>query len=301
MARIVISGHVNIETTLRVDGFPLDYFPVTYPFFGIDSTVAGVGFNIANALHALGDEPRLLTMVGRDFAGAQVRDALAAAGLDATHVVSPVAQTAQSVILYDGTGRRQIHTDLKDIQEQVYPEDRFDAAAADADLLVLCNINYSRPFLARGRELGVPVATDVHAIADLDDPYNRDFMAHADILFMSHERLPTSPPAWARAVMARFAPQVLVIGMGADGALLAVRGDETLRLVPAQTPRPVVSTVGAGDALFAAFLHGYAATGDAYAALGRAVLFAGYKIGVAGAADGFLSGPALAALGRDLI
>ena len=65
----------------------------------------------------------------------------------------------------------------------------------DADLLVLCNINYTRAFLSLGKELGKPVATDVHAIADLDDAYNRDFMAHADILFMSHERLPVPPDA----------------------------------------------------------------------------------------------------------
>ncbi|MEZ4583080.1 MAG: hypothetical protein R3A10_15840 [Caldilineaceae bacterium] len=65
------------------------------------------------------------------------------------------------------------------------------------------------------------MATDVHAIAALDDAYNRDHMAHADILFMSHERLPVPPDAWA--VMARHASAVLVIGLGADGALLAQR------------------------------------------------------------------------------
>ena len=290
MARILVSGHVNIETTLRVDGFPLDYFPVTYPFFGIDSTVAGVGFNIAKALHALGDEARLLTLVGRDFAGAQVRDAVAALGLDPDFVRAAVDQTAQSVILYDRTGRRQIHTDLKDIQEQAYPAAAFRAAARDADLLVLCNINYSRAFLSLGKKLGKPVATDVHAIADLDDAYNRDFMAHADILFMSHERLPVPPDAWASAVMARYAPAVLVIGLGADGALLAQRDAPDVVHVPAVTTRPVVNTVGAGDALFAAFVHAYAAHGDPLAALQRAVLFAGHKIGVAGAAAGFLTG-----------
>ena len=290
MARILVSGHVNIETTLRVDGFPLDYFPVTYPFFGIDSTVAGVGFNIAKALHALGDEARLLTLVGRDFAGAQVRDAVAALGLDPDFVRAAVDQTAQSVILYDRTGRRQIHTDLKDIQEQAYPAAAFRAAARDADLLVLCNINYSRAFLPLGKELGKPLATDVHAIADLDDAYNRDFMAHADILFMSHERLPVLPAAWARDVTARYAPAVLVIGLGAEGALLTGRDVPGVTVVPAVTTRPVVSTVGAGDALFAAFVHAYAASGDPHAALQRAVLFAGHKIGVAGAAAGFLTG-----------
>lgn len=46
----LISGLINIETTLRVDGFPLEYAPVRYPFFGVDTTVSGVGYNIARAL-----------------------------------------------------------------------------------------------------------------------------------------------------------------------------------------------------------------------------------------------------------
>lgn len=56
MNPILISGLINLETSLRVDGFPLPYFPVRYPFFGVNSTVSGVGFNVAKALTTLGDE-----------------------------------------------------------------------------------------------------------------------------------------------------------------------------------------------------------------------------------------------------
>ena len=51
---MAICGLINMETTVRVEGFPLRYFPVTYPFNGIGSTVSGVGYNIAAALRALG-------------------------------------------------------------------------------------------------------------------------------------------------------------------------------------------------------------------------------------------------------
>jgi sugar/nucleoside kinase (ribokinase family) len=44
-------------------------------------------------------------------------------------------------------------------------------------------------------------------------------------------------------------------------------------------PRGVVSTAGAGDALFASFLHGWLATGNPVDALRTAVLHAGWKIG----------------------
>ena len=141
--------------------------------------------------------------------------------------------------------------------------------------------------------MGMTVATDVHAIADLDDPYNRDFMAAADILFMSDERLPCGPEEWARQVMSRYGPRVVVIGLGAQGALLAIRGGAMER-IPAVRTRPVVNTIGAGDALFACFLHFYSSAthlrGASHVeALRKAVVFASYKIGAAGAAEGFLT------------
>ena len=43
MSYVLVSGLINIETTLRVDAFPIPYFPVRYPFFGVSSTVSGIG------------------------------------------------------------------------------------------------------------------------------------------------------------------------------------------------------------------------------------------------------------------
>lgn len=284
---ILISGLVNIETTVRVDGFPIPYSPVRYPFFGVRSTVSGVGVNISAALATLGETVRLLSLVGDDAAGRLAREALRGRGLDDRTVLAQAAETAQSAILYDGEGRRQIHVDLKDVQEQVYPVELFHEAAAGCRLAVLCNINFSRPLLAQARGRGMVIATDVHAIADLDDPYNADFMRAADILFMSHERLPAPPEEWAAAVQARYGNPIVVVGLGAEGALLALKG-EAPQHVPAVVTRPVVNTIGAGDALFSCFLHVYAQTNDPHLAMRKAVVFASYKIGAAGAAEGFL-------------
>lgn len=289
MSNILVSGLINIETTLKVDGFPIAYEPVRYPFWGVRSTVSGVGYNIAKALTTLGDSVRLLSLIGRDLFGQGVVQALAEANVSGNYVLPRLGQTAQSVILYEPSGRRQIHTDLKDIQEQIYPIEQFDAALVDCDLAVLCNINFSRPFLARARQAGVPVATDVHTIRDLADPYNSDFMAAADILFMSDEKLPCPPEAWARQVQERYGTAVIVIGLGAAGALLAVKADGFMGRVTAVYTRPVVNTIGAGDALFSAFIHSYSQNQDPYAALRQAVVFASYKIGETGAAQGFLT------------
>ena len=304
MRRILVSGLINIETTLQVEGFPIDYEPVRFPFFGIQNSVSGVGYNVAKALTVLGDDVRFLSLIGRDMAGRLVLDSLAADGISPEGVITALRQTPQSVILYDRSGRRAINTDLKDIQDVAYPVDRFDEAITGCELAALCNINFSRPFLARAWARGIPVATDVHTIADLEDPYNHDFMAAASILFMSDESLPCAAEAWVRRIWDRYVAEVVVVGLGAQGVLLGVRRDHSLERLPAVSTRPIVNTIGAGDALFSAFVHGYVATGDPYAALQRAVVFASYKIGETSASQGFLDEAALvrlcAALAPDL-
>jgi acarbose 7IV-phosphotransferase len=300
MTPIFISGLINVETTVQIDGFPVDYTPVRYPFFGVRSTVSGVGYNVAKALATLGDSVRLASLTGRDLAGAMVSAQLRAAGLPAEFVLAALDATPQSAILYDRAGSRMINVDLKDIQEATYPPEQFEQAIEGCGLAVLCNVNFSRPLLAHVRRRGIPIATDVHAIGSLDDHYNRDFMAAADILFMSDERLPCSPEEWVSQVQDRFGTPIVVVGLGAQGALLAVRRDGFVGRFPAVQTRPVVSTIGAGDALFSAFVHFFLATGAPYEALRRAITFASYKIGVAGAADGFLDADALEALHAQL-
>lgn len=293
MRQILVSGLINVETTIQVDGFPITYTPVRYPFFGINSRVSGVGYNVVKALHTLGDDVRFMSLIGADPAGRLVQEALSSDGIAGEFVIQAMPYTAQSAILYDATGKRMIHTDLKDIQERAYPAELFEQAVNGCSLAVLCNINFSRPFLSRARQRGLPIATDVHAIADLEDSYNRDFMAAADILFMSDECLPCPPEEWVRGVWRRYGPEIAVVGLGSQGVLLGVRSERFLERVPAVRTRPVVSTIGAGDALFSAFVHFYSRTHDPHGAIRRAVVFASYKIGEASAAEGFLDEDAL--------
>jgi ribokinase len=110
---------------------------------------------------------------------------------------------------------------------------------------------------------------------------------------MSDERLPCSPEEWARQIQGRYHAAIVVIGLGAEGALLVVRGDSFVGRIPAAHTRPIVNSIGAGDALFSAFVHGYLLTRDPYLALRRALVFASYKIGEKGGAAGFLDAPAL--------
>ena len=293
MSQIFVAGLINLETTLAVEGFPLSYFPDRYPFFGIQTTVSGVGYNLSKALTTLGNRVDFASLVGRDGNGKLVFDALKADGIRHEGVLAELDETAQSVILYDPQGQRQIHVDLKDIQERGYPLDVARTAIAECDLAVICNINFARPLLEIAQSVGKPIATDVHALADLDDAYNRDYMQAAQILFLSDERLPEPPETVIATLMDKYSAEIVVIGLGAKGAVMAVRSDVYIGWFPAVRTRSVVNTIGAGDALFSAFLDRYLRTKDPYTSIKVASVFASYKIGEKGAAQGFLSGPEL--------
>ncbi len=299
MNNICVSGLINIETTLKVDGFPIPYESVRFPFWGVNSAVSGVGFNLAKVLTILGNRVDFVSMIGDDLAGEVIRLTLQRANILDKYVLSILKQTPQSIVMYDQAGKRQIHTDLKDIQERPFPPHLFQQAIENCSLALLSNINFNRPFLKPAKQAGKVIATDVHTIADLDDEYNADFMAAADILFMSHEKLPISPETWARRVQNRYGTSILVIGLGSEGALLAVKEDNFVERITAVKIRPIINTVGAGDALFSSFNHFYHKTNDPYQAIQKAILFASYKIGEKGSAAGFLTAAALDALITD--
>jgi acarbose 7IV-phosphotransferase len=96
------------------------------------------------------------------------------------------------------------------------------------------------------------------------------------------------PEAFVSTLWERTGARVVVVGMGASGALLCLRGGES-RHISAVSVRPVVNTAGAGDALFACFLHFYWDGETPLSALRKAAAFAGYKVGENGASRGFLS------------
>jgi acarbose 7IV-phosphotransferase len=290
---IVVAGVTNLQFSVPVDGFPLGYVPVRYPQGQTGVRVAGVGYNVAAGLAALGSEVRLATFAGGDLLGGAVEGELRARGLYGPWVIGG-QETPRSVVLHEPGGERMICTDLRGLPEAVYPPGLFAGALDGADYAVITNIGFARPLLAVARDAGVPVAADVQAVGDLDDDYNRDWMAAARVLFCSHERLPVPPRAWIARVQERYRIPVVVVGCGAAGALLGVRETGETRHVPAVAPRGVTSTAGAGDALAAAFTHVYATTGDPYAAITQAVVFAGYAVGAKPGESAFLSGSQLA-------
>jgi acarbose 7IV-phosphotransferase len=284
--RFFVAGLCNLETTVKVQSFPLEYQAVRYPFFGIGSAPSGVGFNLCAALLALGAEVQFCTFVGADALGHVVQKQLEE--YNAKLLLESIPEHPQSVILIDQNGQRAILTDLKDIQERQMPHETLQAGLENASAALICNINFARPALHFAQASHIPIYTDLHTIAHLENPYDQEFLESANVVFFSAEHLP-DPRQTAQEALRRFANiQVIVVGMGAQGAWLFERG-QAAHLEPSiPNPKPQ-STVGAGDALFSSFAYFHQRLANSRAALAYAVRFASHKLGFAGGATGFLS------------
>lgn len=292
MSCIVVSGLVNVETTLNIGQFPVEYTPIEYKFFGLKSNVAGVAYNVAKALVTLENNVELLSMLGKDGESKVVLEGIQNANIQDKYILSKLNETPTSLILFDTEGKRKIYCDLKDIQETDYPMDNAKEAIEMADLVVACNCNFNRPLLKIAKEMGKTIATDVHVLSDLNDDYNRDFMQYADIVFMSDEIIVSdnkNPWDFLKQMYAMYTPKVIVLGRGSKGALMYLgEKDEFVELAAVKT-NEIVNTVGAGDALFSAFIHFYAKGMEASECLKRAQIFASLKIAYNGASLGFAS------------
>ncbi len=294
MARILVSGLVNTETTVQVRQFPISYYPIDYPFFGVNTAASGVAYNISAALTRLGDQACLCSMTGQDFPAAYIRQELTGLGIDTAHIRPILSQTPSSVVLYDGQGQRQIYCDLKDIQEQVYgfSQDQ----VAECDLVAACNINFNRPLLTLARRMGKKIATDVHVLQDPRDEYNRAFLENADLVFLSDEGIGDNYQSFLWELARLYPGELMVLGRGSKGAAMYVRRENRIYELPAVNAGPVVNTVGAGDALFSGFLHFYASGMVPLDCLVNAQWFAAAKIRQSGAAKGFVTEAELCAL-----
>jgi ribokinase len=203
-------------------------------------------------------------------------------------VLPLVKGTSQSIILYNES-KRKIILDLKDIQETKYPIEKIGEIINEIDMAILCNINYSRDLLKIVKEYGKPIACDVHVINDINDAYNRDFMEYSDILFLSNEKIIGEENNFLKQLIEKYNHKIIVIGMGEKGLLMYAREKDEIKQYPAVKVRKRVNTIGAGDASFSSFIFFYNKTKDIYYSIEKAQIFASYKIGENGAAEGFLT------------
>lgn len=294
---IYVSGLLNFETILNVEKFPIEYFPIDYPFFGITSSVSGTAFNISKALTTLGDKALLSSHVGDDLLGRTIINEAKKCKISINNIKTTLEQTPNIVVLVDRYKNVQTYCDLKNVQELANDYEVEKEALEASDLVVLCNSNFNRPLLRKAKELGKKVATDVHIIGTIDDEFNKDFLENSDIVFLSERGIRGEVyEDFLIKLHEKYHNEIIVLGEGREGAMILDGKERVVYHIDAITIRDIVNTVGSRDALFSAFIHFYLKGKTPLECLKLAEIFTSFKIGVSGSAEGFLSEAGVKAL-----
>jgi acarbose 7IV-phosphotransferase len=221
----------------------------------VQDVVAHAGGYAARGYAALGYRTAVLGHVGADRHGSWVRETLAGDGVLLDGCVTS-GRTAHSVNVVDAAGLRRNFYDPR--LTGVEPPD----ASRTQHLLERSRIahvsipDWARRVLQPARERGVTLVVDVQDAPGPEDEYRRDFVAAADLLFVSGSSL-ADPEGYARWAISAGPARLVVVGLGADGCLLVPRQGATRTFPPALLPAdpttglepPVVDTNGAGDSL----------------------------------------------------
>lgn len=290
MSKFMVAGFVQMETIVKVGEFPVPYKQFESVPDLINIGIGGAGFNVAVALSWLGNEVDFMSMVAKIMSKRQIEAYLRIneVSFSTDYVLPKLDGMPTTVILYCN-GKKQIFEDVKDIRDVQYDAKLLEKQIQDKDMVVISNCNFCRPILGLAKKYNKPLAVNVRSIAPSKIANKEDFMAAADILYISDDDLQSDPMECVKECRDKYDPQIIVMGIGEKGVILYTKEDNAfIEYKPVQT-NEIVNTVGAGNALFSAFVHYYAKTGDAKDSIKNALLFASYKIGFVGTSNGFMT------------
>ena len=253
---VVVVGNAGLDTEVFLAGDAID-LTLDSQFTSNRDVVGQAGAYAARGFARLGRTTRYFGALGEDAAGHEVRRALASDGVLLYLIFTDPHGTARSVNLMTPDGRRRAFYDGRGHLTQVVPDGLIPLALQDVPLAHVHLANWARGTLLPS--IGT-IAVDLQDVRDLDDEYRADFVAAADIVFMSGAHL-SDPAAAARELVHRGTVQAVVVGLGADGVIAVARGDAVRRFPIPPLDLPIVDSNGAGDSLAVGFLDAYVLEG----------------------------------------
>gem|GEM_PF-54074 len=231
---LVVVGSVNVDVTATAARLPAP--GETVGGASLERRPGGKGANQAVAAARLGARSRFVGAVGRDADGDAMREALVAAGVDASLVAGVEAPTGTALVIIDARGENQIvvcpganaHVDLADVE---FHDDEAVLCQLEIDLAVVEEAaRRHRGFFA----LNAAPARRLPA----------SLVERCDLVIVNETEYAALPELAGAELVA--------VTYGERGSALLRRGVEVAR-APGVRAR-VVDTVGAGDAFCAALV-----------------------------------------------
>ncbi|MBE5830567.1 MAG: carbohydrate kinase family protein [Butyrivibrio sp.] len=289
MSRFLVAGVTQIETIVRVDKIPVSFAPLTSEIDTIFTGMGGDAYNESLALAWLGDDVTFMSIVGRNQDLGLINPPDRKITLSTEYIIPQMNATPTAVVLYDKNRKQQIFEDIKDLRDNVYDMSMVAPIADACDMMVLANANFCRPFAKAAKQFDKPIAVNIRSYKAEKEKYNTDFLEPAKVLYFSDDTLTEDPYDFIDRIANTYGTEIIILGQGSEGLILFDKSKNLRAHYNTVKTNEVVNTIGAGNALFACFLHYYMETGDSVNAIKNALLFASYKIGYMGTSNGFMT------------
>ena len=289
MSRFIIAGITQIETIVKVAKIPIDYRAFTGVTDTIYTDAGGDAFNLSLALEWLGDDVEFMTVVGERQSLGIFNPPGRKVTLSTSYVLPVMKETPMEVVFFDKDRRQQKFEDLKDIRDVRFDMSLVRPIMRDFDMVVLSNANFCRPFVPLAKEQSKDIAVKIHNYTRDKEIYNEDFLNNADILYFDDNAIEEDPFDFVSEMAEKYDPQIILLGQGEKGVILYDRDRNIKVHHNSVSTGHVENTAGAGNALFACFLHYFLKTHDPSLAIHMGLLFSANKVGYIGTSNGFMT------------
>ncbi len=267
--QVLVTGAVTFNTLIYLDEFPQPA-PQTVFSRACHETIGGTAAGKALNLQRLGLRVTLHTLLGADEYGERLRARLTQTGIELLAEPDP-AGTQRHVNLMDAHGRRISIFVAYGTSDPEMDLVRLERVIASSDAVVLNISPYCRRLIPLCRAHSKPLWCDIHDY-DGQTPYHADFIAAADYLFLSSDRLPAYRDFMEQQIAA--GKQLVVCTHGAQGATALTAAGEWWE-EPIIADYALRDSNGAGDAFFAGFFYGHTQGYDVRTALRLATIVGG--------------------------
>ena len=252
MPHALVIGGVSFNTMVYLDTFPQP-LPQTILSKRFHETIGSTGAGKALNLCKLGFGVTLQGMIGDDALGRRLIAELTAAGIEFLYDIDPRG-TQRHLNLMDRAGQRISIFLEPGSFEPAFDADRVARRVGGSDYVLLNISNYCRTLIPLIQPCGKPIWCDLHDY-DGRDPYYDDFIAAADVVLLSSDRLPDYRTFLERMIAQ--GKQIAICTHGSQGATALTRAGEWIE-TPAIPGYTLVDSNGAGDSFLAGFIYGRA-------------------------------------------
>jgi sugar/nucleoside kinase (ribokinase family) len=251
---VAVVGNVGIDTNVYIRGQDIDFNVESNYTENLDY-VGQAGGYCSRGYAQLGKRTAFVGYVGDDYNGRFIRQEFARDCIDTSALFVDPLGTGRSINFMYRDGRRKNFYDGKGHMELLPDIELCSAILAQSRLAHFSLPNWARHLLPIAHDLGLTIACDIQDVVAPYDPYRRDFVEYADILFFSATNY-LDPTPVIKTFLAEKPQQIVIAGMGSQGCALGTRDDIQL-FPPVEMEAHVVDTNGAGDGLAVGFLSSF--------------------------------------------